>query len=135
MSQKLLFIFNPHAGKGQIKNHLVDIVDMMVKAGFDVTIYTTQAQADSGEYILPESSERALTDADVQGMSYDDLQMAINEIYARHGRIFGTESIQQYFEGKSWYQGTTDADHFSDSVFSSVENQNIQFLLKKMGLE
>ena len=44
MSQKLLFIFNPHAGKGQIKNHLVDIVDMMVKAGFDVTIYTTQAQ-------------------------------------------------------------------------------------------
>ena len=94
-----------------------------------------QAQADSGEYILPESSERALTDADVQGMSYDDLQMAINEIYARHGRIFGTESIQQYFEGKSWYQGTTDADHFSDSVFSSVENQNIQFLLKKMGLE
>ena len=94
-----------------------------------------QAQADSSEYILPESSERALTDADVQGMSYDDLQMAINEIYARHGRIFGTESIQQYFEGKSWYQGTTDADHFSDSVFSSVENQNIQFLLKKMGLE
>ena len=94
-----------------------------------------QAQADSGEYILPESSERALTDTDVQGMSYDDLQMAINEIYARHGRIFGTESIQQYFEGKSWYQGTTDADHFSDSVFSSVENQNIQFLLKKMGLE
>ena len=95
----------------------------------------TPAQADSSEYILPESSERALTDADVQGMSYDDLQMAINEIYARHGRIFGTESIQQYFEGKSWYQGTTDADHFSDSVFSSVENQNIQFLLKKMGLE
>ena len=47
MSQKLLFIFNPHAGKGQIKNHLVDIVDMMVKAGFDVTIYTTQAQADA----------------------------------------------------------------------------------------
>ena len=28
MSQKLLFIFNPHAGKGQIKNHLVDIVDI-----------------------------------------------------------------------------------------------------------
>lgn len=95
----------------------------------------TETQADDSEYILPESSERALTDADVQGMSYDDLQMAINEIYARHGRIFGTESVQNYFEGKSWYKGTTDADHFSDSVFSSVENQNIQFLLKKMGLE
>lgn len=95
----------------------------------------TQAQNTDGEYILPESSERVLTDADVAGMSYDDLQMAINEIYARHGRIFGTQSIQEYFEGKSWYQGTTDADHFSDSVFSSVENQNIQFMLKKMGIE
>ena len=52
MSQKLLFIFNPHAGKGQIKNHLVDIVDMMVKAGFDVTIYTTQAQADATRKVV-----------------------------------------------------------------------------------
>ena len=55
MSQKLLFIFNPHAGKGQIKNHLVDIVDMMVKAGFDVTIYTTQAQADATRKVVEES--------------------------------------------------------------------------------
>ena len=56
MSQKLLFIFNPHAGKGQIKNHLVDIVDMMVKAGFDVTIYTTQAQADATRKVMEEAA-------------------------------------------------------------------------------
>lgn len=47
MSRKLLFIFNPHAGKGLIKNHLVNIVDCMVKAGYEVTIYTTQAQGDA----------------------------------------------------------------------------------------
>ena len=56
MSQKLLFIFNTHAGKGQIKNHLVDIVDMMVKAGFDVTIYTTQAQADATRKVVEEGA-------------------------------------------------------------------------------
>ena len=56
MSQKLLFIFNLHAGKGQIKNHLVDIVDMMVKAGFDVTIYTTQAQADATRKVVEEGA-------------------------------------------------------------------------------
>lgn len=44
MSQKLLFIFNPHSGKGQIKNNLVEIIDTMVKADFEVTAYTTQAQ-------------------------------------------------------------------------------------------
>ena len=36
MSQKLLFIFNPHSGKGQIKNNLVEIIDTMVKAVFEV---------------------------------------------------------------------------------------------------
>lgn len=47
MDQKLLFIINPHSGKGQIKNHLVDIVDLMIKSGFDVNIYTTQARGDA----------------------------------------------------------------------------------------
>ena len=56
MSQKLLFIFNPYAGKGQIKNHLVDIVDLMVKAGFEVTIYTTQAQADATRKVVEDGA-------------------------------------------------------------------------------
>lgn len=47
MMQKLLFILNPHSGKGQIKNHFLDIVDIMVKAGFEVTVYTTQGPADA----------------------------------------------------------------------------------------
>lgn len=55
MSQKLLFIFNPYSGKGQIKNHLVDIVDIMVKAGYDVTIYTTQARADATRKVIEEA--------------------------------------------------------------------------------
>lgn len=44
---KLLFVFNPRSGKGLIKEHLVDIVDVMVKAGYEVTIYTTQSQGDA----------------------------------------------------------------------------------------
>lgn len=56
MSQKLLFIFNPHSGKGQIKNNLVDIVDIMVKAGYDVTIYTTQARADATRKVMEDAA-------------------------------------------------------------------------------
>ena len=56
MNQKLLFIFNPHSGKGQIKNNLVDIVDIMVKAGYDVTIYTTQARADATRKVMEEGA-------------------------------------------------------------------------------
>ena len=94
-----------------------------------------QTQAQSGSYILPQSSERLLTDSDVDGMSYEELQMAINEIYARHGRKFSSQSVQNYFDGQSWYQGTVKPDDFSDSVFSQIEGQNVLFLLKKMGIE
>lgn len=45
--KKLLFIFNPYSGKAQIKNKLLEIVDIMVKAGYEVTIYPTQARADA----------------------------------------------------------------------------------------
>jgi len=47
MSKKLLFIFNPYSGKGQIKEHLVEIIDTMVKAGFETTVYTTQSRGDA----------------------------------------------------------------------------------------
>ncbi len=94
-----------------------------------------QQTASGGSYILAESSQRALTDGDVAGMSYDDMQMAINEIYARHGRRFGSSSIQSYFESQSWYQGTVEPEQFDESVFSYTEQQNIQFLLQKMGVQ
>lgn len=44
---RVLFIFNPHSGKGLIKNDLLDIVDTMVKASDEVTIYTTQSPKDA----------------------------------------------------------------------------------------
>ena len=56
MSQKLLFIFNPHSGKGQIKNNLVEIIDTMVKADFEVTVYTTQAQGDAIQKVAAEAA-------------------------------------------------------------------------------
>ena len=45
--KKLLFVFNPKSGKGLIKNHLVDIVDIMVKAGYEPTVYPTQCRGDA----------------------------------------------------------------------------------------
>lgn len=38
---------NPHSGKGQIKNHLLEITDILVKAGYEVTVYPTQSRGDA----------------------------------------------------------------------------------------
>ena len=45
--KKLLFVFNPKSGMGLIKNHLLDIIDIMVKAGYEPTVYPTQARGDA----------------------------------------------------------------------------------------
>lgn len=45
--RKLLFVFNPHSGKAQIRPNLLSIIDIFTKAGYDVTAYPTQSQADA----------------------------------------------------------------------------------------
>ncbi len=49
--KKMLFVFNPHSGKGQIRQHLVTILDTFVKGGYEVTVHPTQAQNDAYEKI------------------------------------------------------------------------------------
>ena len=36
MKKRMLFVFNPKAGKGRIKMHLLDIVDIFNKGGYEV---------------------------------------------------------------------------------------------------
>ena len=49
--KKLLFVFNPHSGKGLIKNELCNILNIFTAAGYEVTAYPTQAPLDGYEKI------------------------------------------------------------------------------------
>lgn len=82
------------------------------------------------DYILPESNKRLLTEEDLKGLSSEQLRLARNEIFARHGRIFGSSDLQDYFESKPWYKGTADADEFQDSSLSEIESKNVEFILE-----
>lgn len=47
--KKALFILNPNSGKGLIKNHLLDITDILVKAGYEVNVHPTQERGDAAK--------------------------------------------------------------------------------------
>lgn len=47
MKGRMLFIFNPRSGKGQIRNKLVDIIDVFVKGGYEVVVHPTQGAKDA----------------------------------------------------------------------------------------
>ena len=44
--KKMLFIYNPRAGKAKIRSNLLDIIDIFTKADFEVTAHPTQARGD-----------------------------------------------------------------------------------------
>ena len=51
MAKKVLFVLNPKAGKGLIKNKILDILDLLVKNGLEVTVHTTQRKLDGYEKV------------------------------------------------------------------------------------
>ncbi len=81
------------------------------------------------EYLLYDSNTRLLTPEDIKNLSSKELRLAINEIYARHGRIFNTEEYKIYFNNKSWYTEKIDSDKFDERIFNEYEKNNINFLL------
>ncbi len=130
--------FNSQAWyNGYIKpaNFKTSVLNSVEKANVDflkayengTTPTATTANKTSG-YILPQSSSRLLTYSDIRGLSSYQLKLARNEIYARHGRLFSDSSIQSYFNSKSWYNGYIKPANFKDSMLSSIEKQNIDFI-------
>ena len=45
--KRLLFVYNPRAGKEMLKPRLSDVLDIFVKAGYEVTVHPTQAYRDA----------------------------------------------------------------------------------------
>ena len=55
---------------------------------------------------FPQTSTRSLRGDDLLNLSCGDLKIMRNEIFARHGFIFKTPDMVQYFSRQSWYRGT-----------------------------
>lgn len=57
MNQKMLFVYNPKAGKAKIRTKLADILDVFTKAGYEITIYPTQKKLDAMEIVTNKSKD------------------------------------------------------------------------------
>ena len=85
-----------------------------------------------GTYILDGSDKRIISRSEVTGLDNNEMTLALNEIFARHGRKFNTPSIQAYFDKQSWYKGTISAADFDEDVLSAVERTNVNTILSVM---
>lgn len=57
MKKKLLFIYNPCAGKGIIRNKLSYIIETFINAEYEVTIYATRKKNDATQIVREQANE------------------------------------------------------------------------------
>lgn len=57
-TKRLLFVYNPKAGKGAVVKNLHEIVDIFIKADYMVTVYATQERGDACRLLQSEEINR-----------------------------------------------------------------------------
>ena len=70
---------------------------------------------------------KAISEQMLQGLSLHELRLLRNEIYARHGRMFRAEWLQQYFFFQPWYAPD---DNFKDEELSGNDKLNVETIVK-----
>lgn len=79
------------------------------------------------EYIFADSDSRFLEEEELESLTQEEMRIARNEIYARHGRKFADEALQKYFDEKSWYEPSLEPEEFDslgDEIFNEYEFYN-----------
>lgn len=85
---------------------------------------------ESLDYIFRKSSSQYLTEADLEKLTEWECRIARNEIYARYGRTFTDEALQEYFDTKLWYIGCIAPEDFDDSVLNDYERANLDLIVQ-----
>lgn len=85
----------------------------------------------SSGFIFPNSDTELIELWEVEALSDSDLTYAINEIYARHGYIFRSAELAEYYGQFPWYTGVTSSEEFSVDCFNQIEKQNWNLLVQE----
>lgn len=104
----------------------------------DVTQSSSQSSASSIDeavnspngFILPESDSRYYSDSELNALTDYQLYLARNEVYARYGRGFKNQDLQEYFHNKNWYTVRYSPDSFDSIVTLNIfEKANAEAIL------
>jgi hypothetical protein len=78
---------------------------------------------------FPQTRSRLLSASDVQQWPPENLQYAINEMYARRGVDFGNPRITNWFRQFSWYQPQPGRDPDTvEAAMPQLESENLRLL-------
>jgi YARHG domain len=70
---------------------------------------------------------KVISEQMLHGLSLHELRLLRNEVYARHGRMFRAEWLQQYFFFQPWYAPD---ENFKDEELSGNDKFNVETIVK-----
>lgn len=79
-------------------------------------------------FVLDGSDSWIISETDLESLSPLECKIARNEIYARYGRIFLDEYLQNYFESCEWYEGRIAAEDFRQDELNEMEKENTNII-------
>ena len=83
------------------------------------------------EYIFPEVDKELLTEEDVKDLPAELLAYGRYEILAKHGELFESEELKEYFGNQEWYFGFLSDEKEVEGLLNDIEKENLAFLEKK----
>ena len=87
---------------------------------------TVDIRFDGTQYVFLTSSMLPIEQYQLMNLSNNNLWIAKNEIYARHGMVFENTFLDKYFRTCSWYQPIEGKSKVPDSELSQIEIDNIK---------
>ena len=74
-------------------------------------------------FVMP-TNIRLIDSSEIENLSLEDLNIAYNEIFARHGHDFKSKDLKEYFDKLSWYNAIQNKA-VSLEELSDIERKNI----------
>ncbi len=120
-------IQNTHAGKRKQKSIQPDPNDEIVPTATDPSNFENPVPPSPNSYegLYPQASSTRLQSIDLTGFTKQELKLMRNEIMARHGYIFKSPELDNYFRKQNWYTPLTND---VSNVLTEVEKQNIALI-------
>lgn len=130
---EIMGVFNGKISTSEEFRGIWSNLDGTEKAPFTINL-NNQAKGDvsstssvAEDFIFPDSNRVILTENEVVGLPKEKLEIARNEIYARHGYVFSTEPYYEYFRSKSWYTPNPSFKG-TDRELNEIEIYNIKLI-------
>ncbi len=129
--------------EGNAKAEKGSVVSLVISLGEEVaeteepateeqktTDKNNSSSAQNNTYVFANSDSAYLSRSEVEALSRDQLNIALNEIYARHGRIFLNSTLSEYFNSQSWYTPKYSPSEFDANVeFNEYEQANLELMI------